>query len=104
MVGETDKKDQLEARRGAIALVALVLVLGIAALLMLPALSEISTTHFSPGLGMKDAAIISFFVTIVVMIVFAIASGDGFLGEIQFILSAFFVFFVIIWLLTAWIF
>jgi hypothetical protein len=38
------------------------------------------------------------------MIVFAISSGDGLLGEIQFILGGFFLFFVIIWLLVAWIF
>jgi hypothetical protein len=104
MVGETDNKDKNESRKIAIALVALVLVLGVAILLMLPTLSEIVAVHMSPGLGLKESAVISFFVTVVIMIVFAIFSGDGLLGEIQFILGSFFLFFVIIWLLVAWIF
>ncbi len=104
MVGETDNKDKRDSRTIAVALVALVLLLGVAALLMLPMLSEITTTHLAPGLGLKDSAVISFFVTVVVMIVFAVAAGDGLIGEIQFILGAFFSFFVILWLLIAWIF
>ena len=104
MVGETDTKDKNEARKIAIALVALVLILAVAVLLMLPALGEIAAVHLSPGLGLKDSAVIAFFVTLVIMIVFAVASGDGLLGEIQFMLGAFFLFFVIIWLLVAWIF
>lgn len=104
MVGEADNKDKDESRKIAIALISLVVVLGIAILLMLPMLSEIVAVHLSPGLGLKDAAVISFFVTVVIMIVFAISSGDGLLGEIQFILGGFFLFFVIIWLLIAWIF
>jgi len=104
MVGETDNKDKDESRKIAIALISLVIVLGVAIMLMLPTLSEIVSVHLSPGLGLKDSAVISFFVTIVIMIVFAVSSGDGFLGEIQFILGGFFLFFVIIWLLVAWIF
>lgn len=104
MVGEADNKDKRESRKIAIALVSLVLVLGVAILLMLPMLSEIVSVYLSPGLGLKESAVISFFVTVVIMIVFAIFSGDGLLGEIQFILGSFFLFFVIIWLLVAWIF
>ncbi|GAB6043716.1 hypothetical protein JCM17961_43960 [Endothiovibrio diazotrophicus] len=104
MVGEIDSKDKNESRKIAIALISLVVVLGVAILLMLPMLSEIVTMHLSPGLGLKDSAVISFFVTVVIMIVFAVSSGDGLLGEIQFILGSFFLFFVIIWLLIAWIF
>ena len=104
MVGEADDKDKRDSRTIAVVLVALVLLLGVAALFMLPVLSEITATHMAPGLGLKDSAVISFFVTVVVMIVFALVAGDGLLGEIQFILGAFFSFFVIIWLLIAWIF
>ena len=104
MVGETDNKDKDESRKIAIALISLVIVLGVAILLMLPTLTEIVSVHLSPGLGLKDSAVISFFVTIVIMIVFAVVSGDGLLGEIQFILGGFSLFFVIIWLLVAWIF
>jgi len=82
----------------------LVLVLGLAIVFMLPVLAEIVSANLSPGLGMKDSAVISFFVTIVLMVIFAITSGDGLIGEIQFILTGFFVFFTIIWLLIAWVF
>ena len=104
MVGEADNNDKNESRKIAIILIALVIVLGIAILLMLPVLSNIITVHLSPGMGLKDSAIISFFVTTVIMIVFAISSGDGLLGEIQFILGGFFLVFIIIWFLVAWIF
>lgn len=104
MVGETDKKDKDESRKIAIALISLVLVAVIGALILLPALGEIISVHMSPGLGMRDAAVISFFITIAILIVFAISSGDGLLGELQFMLAGFFAFFVIIWLMIAWIF
>lgn len=104
MVGEADDKDKVEARKIAIVLISLVIVLGISILFMLPMLSDIITSHLSPGMGLKDSAVISFFVTTVIMLIFAISSGDGLLGELQFILGSFFLFFIIIWLLVAWIF
>ena len=104
MVGESDKKDQKESRTIIIALIVLLVVLGLAFVFLAPAASEIFTTYFSPGVGMRDAAIIAFFVTVVTLVVFAIAAGDGFLGEIQFMLGAFFGFFIIAWLMIAWIF
>ena len=104
MTGEADRKDKNESRKIAIVLISLVIMLGIAILLMLPMLSEIVTTHLSPGIGLKESAVISFFITVIIMIVFAVASGDGLLGEIQFILGGFFLFFTIIWLLISWIF
>jgi len=76
----------------------------IAALLLLPALGTIVDTVFAPGLGLKTAAVIAFFVTVVLLVVFALAAGDGLLGELQFILAGFFSFFVIFWLMIAWIF
>ncbi len=57
-----------------------------------------------PGVGMKTAAIWSFGITFVMFLVFAVVAGDGLLGEIQFMLLGFFLFFVIITLLIAWIF
>jgi hypothetical protein len=104
MVGETDNKDKDESRKIAIALTFLVAVLAIVAIIMLPALTEIIAIHVTPGLGLKDAAVISFFITIAILVIFAVAAGDGLLGELQFILGGFFLFFVIIWLLLAWIF
>lgn len=104
MLGDEDRKDQNESRKIAIVLIGLVVALGVATLLLLPTMGEFAAVHFSPGLGLKTAAIISFFVTLIVMVVFTLAAGDGLLGELQFILAGFFVFFVIFWLMIAWIF
>lgn len=104
MVAETDSKDKNESRKIAIVLISLVLMLGVAVFLMIPVMAELVAVYFSPGLGLKESAVISFFATVVIMVLFALASGDGLLGEIQFILGAFFMFFLIIWLLVAWIF
>ena len=104
MVGDTDRKDKNEARVIAIALVVLVIIVAVAAMLIIPSLTEFSATYLAPGLGLKNAAIAAFFVTLVVMVIFAIASGDGLLGELQFLLPGFLAFFLIFWLMLAWIF
>lgn len=104
MIGDSDHKDKNESRKIIFAIAALLVVLGVALLFMLPLLSDVIATHFTPGLNLKDAAVVSFFVTIIVLIIFAIASGDGLLGELQFILSGFFLFFMVFWLMIAWIF
>lgn len=104
MVGDTDKKDKDDSRRIAIALIVLVVLLVVAAALILPLAAELAATHLAPGLGMRDAAVISFFLTLLIMVVFAITSGDGLLGELQFMLVGFLAFFVILWLLIAWVF
>lgn len=101
---DPDSRDKKEARTLAIVLIAMLVVLAVAAMLTLPLLGDLAATHLQPGLGLRDAAVIAFFTTVVLMIVFAIAAGDGFLGEIQFMLLGFFVFFILIWLLLAWIF
>jgi hypothetical protein len=56
------------------------------------------------GVTLKTAALWSFGVTVVLLIVFAVAAGDSLIGELQFMLAGFFAFFVIITLLIAWIF
>ena len=104
MVNNPDSKDKREARTVALAIVVLLALLVGAAVLLLPQLAEISRVSLEPGLGLKDAAVISFFVTIALMVVFAIAAGDGFIGEIQFMLAGFISFFMVIWLMLAWIF
>ncbi len=101
---DPDSQDKKEARMLAIVLIALLATLAIAALFALPLLTEMAAIHIAPGLGLKDAALIAFVTTLVIMVVFAVAAGDGFLGEIQFMLLGFLAFFVIIWLLLAWIF
>ena len=103
-MSDPDDRDKAESRRLAVVLIASVAVVGLAALLMLPVLGDVAATQFEPGLGLRDAAVIAFFTTAVLFIVFAVAAGDGLLGELQFMLGSFFLFFVIIWLLLAWIF
>lgn len=104
MVGQADNSDKNESRKIAIALIVLALAVLVAGVLLWPSIAELAAVHLSPGLGIKDSAIIAFVVTIVIMVVFAIASGDGLLGEIQFILGGFFLFFLIVWTLIAWVF
>jgi len=104
MLGDEDRKDKNESRTIAIVLIGLVVVLGLALLLLLPPLSGFVEVHLDSGIGLKTSAIISFFVTVTLMVVFALAAGDGLLGEIQFMLGSFFLFFVIFWLMIAWIF
>jgi len=99
-----DQNDKSEARKIAIAIAVLIALLGIALFLLFPLLSEFNSSYFVEGLGLKSAAIISFFVTTVLMIVLAIAAGDGLLGELQFMVGGFLTFFVVIWLMVAWIF
>lgn len=104
MVGAEDRKDKNESRTIAIVLISLVVLVGMAAMLLLPSLAEFSTAHLEPGMGLKTAALVSFFVTVVLFLVFAVASGDGALGELPFMLAGFFLFFLIFWLMIAWIF
>lgn len=87
----------------AIVLVAAVLLVGVLALFGLPALKE-TVAVLNAGVSLKTAALWSFGVTVVLFIVFAIAAGDGLLGELQYMLGGFFSFFLIITLLIAWIF
>jgi len=57
-----------------------------------------------PGVSLKSAAKYAFVLTVVVLAFFAIVAGDGLLGELQYILPAFFTFFVFNWILIAWVF
>lgn len=72
--------------------------------IVLPVSQDVITTHFSPGVGFKSAAVISFFVTIALIVLFAFAGGDGLFGEIQYMFAALFSLFFVIWLFVAWIF
>ena len=80
------------------------LLLGAATAMMLPLVAGFIDQHFTPGLDLRNAAVIAFFVTVATLVVFAFAAGDGLLGELQFILGGFVSFFLIFWLFIAWIF
>jgi len=75
--------------------------------------------QFSEGLGLKTAALIAFGVSLAVILVmtivsggdaifgelpFTIAGGDAIFGELPFTIAGFLIFFVIFWLMIAWIF
>lgn len=80
--------------------------LGIFVMLLLlgaPLLGEVGSA-FSEGIGLKTAALWGFGVTVALMVLFALVSGDSLIGEIQFMLGAFFTFFAVITLLIAWVF
>lgn len=104
MTEKSDVKDQDESRKIAILLVVLLLLFAFGGYLMLPLLVDIIEIHLSPGLGIKDSAIIAFFISITTLVLFAVVSGDGLIGEVQFLIGGFFLFFTIIWFLLAWIF
>ena len=60
---------------------------------------------FSAGLGLKNAAIVSFGVSLALILVMAVVSGgDAIFGELPFTIAGFLIFFVIFWLMIAWIF
>lgn len=85
-------------------LLGLLLLLGAATAMMLPLVAGFIDQHFTPGLDLRNAAVIAFFVTVATLVVFAFAAGDGLLGELQFMLGGFVSFFLIFWLFIAWIF
>lgn len=92
-----------EARIWAIVLVAAAVLLLVGAWFGLPMLSG-AVEALNTGVTLESAALWSFGITVVLLIVFAVAAGDSLIGELQFMLAGFFVFFTIITLLIAWIF
>jgi len=101
-----DRRDRQEAQRlliaAGIALV-LLLIIGGVGLYWLVGLGE--SDPFAPGLGLKNAAIVSFVVSLVVILVMAVVSGgDAIFGELPFTVLGFLIFFVVFWLMIAWIF
>ena len=72
--------------------------------LVIPYSAEFINIYFEEGIGLKPAAVISFFVSIATVVLFAMVGGDGLIGEVQYMFGAFFTYFFIIWLLVAWIF
>jgi hypothetical protein len=96
-----EKRDELKLWGVILGAGLLLVILGV--VVGIPLLDDLIAA-LEPGVGMKTAAIWSFGITFVMFLVFAVVAGDGLLGEIQFMLLGFFLFFVIITLLIAWIF
>lgn len=104
MIGNSDSKDRDDSRKILLSLIVLFIVLTLSVIFIFPSFLQIISTSTSAGLGLKDSAVVSFFVSLVLVAVLAIVSGDGLLGEVQFVLAAFFLFFIVFWLMIAWIF
>lgn len=97
---------QADKHTFSLAIIVAVACLGLGAFiyLSLPTIFEFLDATFGAGLGIKQAAPIAFGVTIIVFILFAVAAGDGLLGELQYMLGAFGLFFLCLWLGIAWVF
>ena len=104
MIGNSDLKDRNDSRKILLSLTVLFIILILSIIFMFPSFLEILSTGTSSGLGLKDSAVVSFFVSLVLVTILAIVSGDGLLGEVQFVLVAFLLFFFVFWFLIAWIF
>jgi hypothetical protein len=105
MPGPADRQDRNEALRlliaAAIALALLVVVGGGALYYLFSGTSD----PFSAGLGLKNAALISFAVSFTAILILAVVSGgDAIFGELPFTIVGFLIFFVLFWLMIAWIF
>ena len=104
MLGNSDLKDKNDSRKILISLIVLIVILFLSSIFIFPEFLDILSKTTSEGLDLKDSAIVSFFVSLVLVTIIALVSGDGLLGEVQFVLSAFLLFFLILWLMIAWIF
>jgi hypothetical protein len=106
MPSANDRRDRKEATRllvAAAAALLLLIIIGAAGLYFLIGLG--AHDPFAPGLGLKNAALISFAVSLVVILVMAVVSGgDAIFGELPFTILGFLIFFVVFWLMIAWIF
>jgi hypothetical protein len=106
MPSPKDDRDRKEAARlllaAAVAILLLIAIVG-AGIYFLAGVGD--SDPFSAGLGLKSAAIVSFGVSLVLILVMAIVSGgDAIFGELPFTIAGFLLFFVIFWLMIAWIF
>ncbi len=106
MSGPGDRRERNEALRlliaAAVALL-LLIVVGGAGFYYIAGIGDADS--FSAGLGLKTAALISFGVSFVAILIMAVVSGgDAIFGELPFTIAGFLIFFVIFWLMIAWIF
>ena len=106
MPSSQDNRDRTEATRlllaSVIAIVLLIAIVG-AGIYFVMQLGD--SDPFSAGLGLKHAAVIAFGVSLVVILIMAVVSGgDAIFGELPFTIAGFLIFFVVFWLMIAWIF
>jgi hypothetical protein len=100
---ERDRKGAARLLLAAAIAILLLIVIGAVGIYFITGLGD--GDPFSAGLGLKGAAIVSFGVSLVLILVMAIVSGgDAIFGELPFTIAGFLIFFVIFWLMIAWIF
>lgn len=87
----------------ALLILAALAVMGILGYFGAPLMGE-AAAALAPGIGLKTATLWGFGATVVLFLLFALVAGDGLLGELPFMLGAFFTFFAVLTLLIAWIF
>jgi hypothetical protein len=108
MPGAEDRRDRKDAARLFLAVAVAVLLLiamGVAGLYYFAGWLGGGSDPFAGGLDLKEAAIIAFGVSLAVILVMTIASGgDAIFGELPFTIAGFLIFFVVFWLMIAWIF
>jgi hypothetical protein len=107
MAGQEDRRDRKDAMRlfvaSAVALI-LLIAIGAAGLYYFSGMMG-SSDPFSAGLGLKNAALIAFGVSFAAILVMTVVSGgDAIFGELPFTIAGFLIFFLIFWLMIAWIF
>jgi hypothetical protein len=106
MPSRQDNRDRKDAARLLLAAaVAILLLIAIAGVGIYLIMGLGNSDPFSAGLGLKGAAIVSFGVSLILILAMAIVSGgDAIFGELPFTIAGFLIFFVIFWLMIAWIF
>jgi hypothetical protein len=106
MARPSDRGERNEALRLAVAAISGILILAIIVGAGFYYLAGLDVGDpFSEGLGLKNAALIAFVVSLVIILVMAVASGgDAIFGELPFTILGFLIFFVVFWLMIAWIF
>ncbi len=104
MIGNSDLKDRNDSRKILLSLTVLFIILILSIIFISDDFFKILSTGTSEGLDLKDSAVVSFFVSLVLVTVLAMVSGDGLIGEVQFVVVGFLLFFIVFWLMIAWIF
>jgi hypothetical protein len=98
-----DRKDAARLLLAAAVAILLLIAIGGVGIYLIIGMGD--SDPFAAGRGLKGAAIVSFGVSLVLILVMAIVSGgDAIFGELPFTIAGFLIFFVIFWLMIAWIF
>jgi len=100
----SDKKDRYDAMSVAIGVLIVTLITCAGALFLYPTVVGFIETEITPGIDLKTAAVIAFVISFIAIIILAIASGDGLIGELQFAIPGFFLFYCVVWFQIAWVF